>query len=186
MRVWRILFLGLLTIGSGCDAPQPASLKTVAAYEVPLLSESDRTEFLDLVRAVASPEGLHVDSTGADELKRTAETIPESKRALHAAVWRGPGDDQNEAVIVDGIDHLGLVWITFARGQDAALAQRFRDQVMSKILARWPETLSLPVMPTGSIPLHGQLRKTPSGYKLDPAYVSSYAVDASSPLVDQP
>ena len=102
---------------------------------------------------------------------------------LHAAVWRGTDDDHAEAFIMDGYDHLGLVWVMFAQGEDVASATRFRDRLMDRVILRWPETLTLPVMPTGSIPLYSQLIKTPSGYKLDPTYISSYDVDASSPLV---
>lgn len=87
---------------------------------------------------------------------------------------------------MDGHDRLGLVWIMFAQGEDIELAARFRERVMNRILLRWPETISLPVMPTGSIPNPHQLVKTPSGYKLDPAYVSGYDVETSSPLVFHP
>jgi hypothetical protein len=173
-------------IGSGCDAPQRASSQTVAAYEVPLLTPPDRLEFLNLVSSEANAEGLHVDFASDSELERTADVIPKAKQTMKAAVWRGIEDDQCEAVIMDGYDHLGLVWIMFLQGQDTALAVRFREKVMSKIMARWPETTSLPVTPSGSIPLHRDLIKTPSGYKLDPANTSRYGVDASSPLVAKP
>lgn len=57
---------------------------------------------------------------------------------------------------------------------------------MNRVVLRWPETMSLPVMPTGSIPNPYQPVRTPSGYKLNPAYISSYDVEASSPTVFQP
>ena len=175
--------IAVLMIASGCVAPQPASLQTVAAYEVPLPSMSDRSEFLDLVRREAKAEGLHVDSTRSEELEATADAVPRARMTIHAGVWRGVEDDESEAVIMDGYDHLGLVWVMFARGRDVELARQFRDRLMRKVVARWPQTLSLPVMPTGSIPLHSQLIRTPSGYKLDPGAISSYGVDASSSLV---
>lgn len=87
---------------------------------------------------------------------------------------------------MDGHDHLGLVWIAFLEGEDPVSAARFRDRVMNRVMLRWPETMSLPVMPTGSIPNPYQLVRTPSGYKLNPAYISSYDVEASSPTVFQP
>lgn len=163
--------------------PQPESNRTVAAFEIPLSSPSDRTEFLALIRQVAEAEGLHLDAASDDRLREAAEAIPEAKMTVHAAVWRGAEDHQSEATIMDGPDHLGLVWIMFAQGKDSQLATRFRDRLMNRIMGRWPETTSLPVMPTGSIPNPYQLIKTPSGYKLNPAYVSEYDVARTSPLV---
>lgn len=184
--MWRGIFIGLLLTAAGCVAPQPASNRTVAAYEVPLHTASDRSEFLALVRQEARAEGLHLDASSDDELRDMADAIPQARMTVHTAVWRGVGDHHSEATIMDGHDHLGLVWIAFGQGEDIELATRFRDRLMVRILDRWPETLALPVMPTGAIPLHGHLIKTLSGYKLDPAYVSGYEVDPSSPLVAQP
>jgi hypothetical protein len=184
--MWRGIFIGLLLIAAGCVAPQPASNRTVAAYEVPLHTASDRSEFLALVRQEALAEGLHLDASTDGQLRDMADAIPQGRMTVHAAVWRGLEDNHSEATIMDRHDHPGLVWIAFAQGEDIELATRFRDRLMVRILDRWPETLALPVMPTGAIPLHGHLIKTPSGYKLDPAYVSSYEADPSSPLVAQP
>ncbi|WP_177221910.1 hypothetical protein [Brevundimonas viscosa] len=171
---------------SGCVAPQPHSGRTVAAFEVQLHTPSDRAEFLAILRQVSQAEGLHVDAENDESLRYTAEAIPEANRTLRAAIWRGTEDDHAEAVIMDGHDHLGLVWIAFLEGEDPASATRFRERVMNRLVLRWPETMSLPVMPTGSIPNPHQLVKTRSGYKLDPAYVSSYEVKASSRLVSHP
>lgn len=184
--MWRAIFIGMLITVAGCSMPQPESNRTVAAFEIPLSSPSDRTEFLALIRQVAKAEGLHLDAASDNRLREAAEAIPEAKMTVHAAVWRGTEDDQSEATIMDGPDHLGLVWIMFAQGKDIQLATRFRDRLMNRIMVRWPQTTSLPVMPTGSIPNPYQLIQTPSGYKLDPAYVSEYDVATTSPLVFNP
>lgn len=185
--MWRAVQIGIiLIVVAGCFAAQPESNRTVAAFEVPLHTPSDRTEFLSLIRQEAEAEGLHVDAASDDSLRQMAEASPAARMTIHAAVWRGTEDDHSEATIMDGHDHLGLVWIMFAQGEDIELATRFRERVMSRIVLRWPETTSLPVMPTGSIPNPYQLVKTPSGYKLDPAYVSGYDVEPSSPLVFGP
>ena len=184
--MWRAIQICILIVVAGCVPAQPDSSRTVAAFEVPLHTPSDRTEFLALIRQEAEAEGLHVDAASDDHLQQTADAIPAAKRTIHAAVWRGTEDDHSEATISDGYDHLGLVWIMFAQGEDIELATRFRERVMNRVVLRWPETLSLPVMPTGSIPNGYQLVKTPSGYKLNPAYVSEYDVETSSPLVFHP
>jgi hypothetical protein len=99
---------------------------------------------------------------------------------IHATVWRGEKDDDSEAVIMDQHDHLGQVWIMFSQGEDPQLATRFRQRAMREIMARWPETLSLPIMPNGAIPLHADRVRTPEGYIVDPAAVSKYAEEPPS------
>jgi hypothetical protein len=176
-------FAALVTCSviAGCvPAQQPESARTVAAYEVLLQSEQDRTEFLSVVSRVAEAEGLHLDSATLQELQRTAEIIPAAEMTIHAAVWRGSTDDDAEAVIMDGRDHLGQVWIMFSRGEDPRLATRFRERAMREIVARWPDTLSLPIMPNGAIPLHRDLVRTPDGYIVDPSAASRYSKERSS------
>lgn len=166
--MWRIALLATLVVLASCgETLQPESSKTVAAFEVPLPSVQDRSEFLMVVRREAEAEGLHVDAASADELKDTAEAIPLAAMTIHAAVWRGSEDDQLEASIMDQHDHLGQVWIMFSKGEDPETARRFRIRLMPKIIARWPGTLSLPILSTGAIPNHDELRRTPDGYVLD-------------------
>jgi hypothetical protein len=95
---------------------------------------------------------------------------------LKAAVWRGSNDDEAVASAMDQHDHLGQVWITFFRGKDPALNSGFQESAMHEIMLRWPGTLSLPIMPTGAIPLHGDLIRTPKGYVVNPAEAHKYGV----------
>jgi hypothetical protein len=180
---WKLFFAALLGC-AGCGvAPQPESAETVAAYEVPLLTRQERDGFLALVSREAKAEGLHLDAASPGELERTAQAMPEAAMTVHAAVWRGTEDDDSEAVIMDQRDHLGLVWIMFSRGENPALASRFRDRLMSKIIDRWPETQTLPITPTGAIPLHRDLRRTPEGYRVEPSAAETYQLPPSSPLI---
>ena len=171
---WLAAFL-TCSIVAGCFVAQPQSAKVVAAYEISLQSEEDRVEFLAIIRMTASAEGLHVDSATQQELQRTADIRPTAEMTMHAAVWRGSKDDESEAVIMDQYDHLGRVWIMFSKGEDPQLATRFRERVMREIMARWPESLSLPIMPNGAIPLSADLIRTPDGYIVDPSAASKYS-----------
>jgi hypothetical protein len=177
---FKIGLLSICLICVSCGvAPQPRSAETVAALEVPLPTESDRLEFLKLLDKEARAEGLHVDSAGKEELQRLAADIPQTAMTIHAAIWRGPNDDKSEAVIMDQKDHLGQVWLSFSRGENERLAARFRNKAMRVAKARWPETLTLPIMPTGAIPLHEDLIKTSDGYKVDPAAASKYEIEGN-------
>jgi hypothetical protein len=160
---------------AGCGvATQPESVKTVAAFEVPLRSVADRNQFLSVLRAAAAREGMHVDTESNQDLAQETKVGPAFAKTMNAAVWRGSNDDEAVASAMDQHDHSGQVWIMFFRGKDPALASRFRESVTCEIMLRWPETLSLPIMPTGAIPLYSDLIRTPSGYIVNPSETHRY------------
>jgi hypothetical protein len=160
---------------AGCGiASQPESIKTVAAFEVPLPSEADRAEFVSILKAAAVAEGLHVDTARSQDLQAEAKVIPRAESTLRAGVWRGKDDNESIASAMDGADHLGQVWIMFSKGTDPALNIRFQQRAMNEINRRWPGTLSLPIMPTGAIPLPQDLIRTSTGYIVDPKQASRY------------
>jgi hypothetical protein len=173
-----IACLEICMLVSGCDVPpQPEGFKTVAAFEIPLTSEEARTEFLSLLRRAAEVEGMHVDSESEQDLANEAKLIPETEMTIHAQVWRGSHDDEPIATVMDQRDHLGEVWITFSKGKDTGAVNRFRERIMREIRLHWPNTLSLPIMPTGAIPLHHDLIRTPDGYIVDPTAAAKYGLE---------
>jgi hypothetical protein len=176
---WIALVLLSLCVACGV-APQPESARTVAAFEVPLPSPVERAEFLALLRAAAASEGLHVDASDAGEIHQLSEVSP---LTINAAVWRGDNDDEELASVMDMPNNLGRAWISFSKGEDPHLATRFRERAMRQILNRWPGTQSLPIMPTGAIPLPEDLRQTPHGYLVKPEAASRYELSPASPLI---
>jgi hypothetical protein len=173
MRCIVALAIGGLLAGCGA-ATQPESAKTVAAFEVPLPSEADRNQFLSVLREAAESEGMHVDVESTRDLAKETKISSAFAKTMNAAVWRGPNDDEVGASAMDQPDHLGLVWIMFSRGKDPQLTTRFRESAMRQIMLRWPDTLSLPIMPTGAIPLHRDLIRTPNGYVVSPTEAYKY------------
>jgi hypothetical protein len=174
-RLRGALAVAACAVVTGCGyAQQPQSAKTVAAFEVPLPSEPERNQFLSVLRATAQAEGLHVDAASSQELDRQAKVSPAFEMTMNATVWRGSNDAEALASAMDQPDHLGQVWISFFRGEDPTLAGRFRERAMREIMLRWPDTLSLPIMPTGAIPLHRDLIRTPNGYIVNPSEAHKY------------
>jgi hypothetical protein len=170
-----LLTTGLCVAISACGvAPQPESAKAVAAFEVSLPSPADRDQFLSVLRNAAEAEGLHVDATSNEELERRAGVSPAFRMTVNATVWRGKNDEEAIASAMDQPDHLGDVWIFFFKGEDPALNTRLRERAMSEIMRKWPRSLSLPIMPTGAIPLHRDLVQTPQGYVVNPLEASKY------------
>jgi hypothetical protein len=169
------LVISVLIAGCGV-ATQPESAKTVAAFEVPLPSESDRNQFLSILRAAAGAEGMHVDVESAQDLAQEAKVSPAFAKTMNAGVWRGANDEEAVASAMDQPDHLGQIWIMFSRGKDPQLSTRFRESAMRQIVLRWSDTLSLPIMPTGAIPLHRDLIRTPNGYIVNPSEAHKYAL----------
>lgn len=173
--VRRLVLATICAVFSGCGATsQPDSIKTVAAFEVPLPSPPDREQFLTVLRAAAKVEGMHVDAESATDLESEAKASPNFRMTMKAAVWRGSNDDESVASAMDQFDHLGQVWLMFSRGKDPAMAARFRERAMHEVILHWPSTLSLPIMPTGAIPLHRDLVRTTSGYIVKPSEAHKY------------
>jgi hypothetical protein len=79
---------------AACSAPQPASLRSVAAVEVPLPSAADKTAFLDLLSEEAMVYGYHVDQESQDDLRELSEVSPftlnASRKSGQAAGARRP------------------------------------------------------------------------------------------------
>lgn len=69
------------------EAGQPESMKTVAAFEVPLPSEADRDQFLSVLCAAADAEGMHVDATSKGDLEQEAKVSPNFRMTMNAAIW---------------------------------------------------------------------------------------------------
>jgi hypothetical protein len=171
----RLVFATICAVIVGCSvASQPESAKTVAAFEVALPSEADRERFLSVLRTAAESEGMHVDAATRQQLEENAKAGPNFELTMNATVWRGSNDDEAIASAMDQHDHLGQVWIAFFKGKDQPLSSRFRESAMREIMVRWPDTLSLPIMPTGAIPLHGDLIRTPTGYIVNPSGAHKY------------
>lgn len=152
---------------------QPEGSKTVAAFEVPLTTAVDRADFLAILATEAKAEGLDVKVETAQEMERWAEMSPKLRKSVEAIVYRGGDFLQTEARVSDQF-HFGHVWISFAQGKDPALALRFRDQVMSRTIERWPETLTVPVAQTGSLPHREDLIRTDTGYEINPSRSEGY------------
>lgn len=168
----------VISLPIGCaracqPVPQAESAKLVAAFEVPLTTAVDRDDFLTILKAEASFEGLDLNIETAEEMERWAEMRLELSKSIEATVYRGGDIRQSEARVSDQ-SHLGHAWISFERGADPSLARRFRERLMSRIVERWPGTLSVPVAQTGSLPLREDLRQSDHGYEIDPSRLAGY------------
>lgn len=165
----------LMSLSFSCAAcsvvEQPKSAKTVEAYVVPLPTASDRQRFLILLTEKADAAGFHVDSATDEELKVTSEVF---QQTFNATVWRGKDDEESIASAMDFQDRLGQVWISFSLGEDPVRSRRFRESIMPAIQAEWSGTASLPIMPTGAIPLPEDLVRTPQGYIVKPSAAVKY------------
>lgn len=92
-----------------------------------------------------------------------------------ASVWRGENDEESIASAMDFQDRIGRVWIAFSLGHDPDRSKRFRERLLPRIRSVWPDTASLPIMPSGAIPLTRDLVRTPSGYVLNPSAAERFS-----------
>ncbi|WP_129586410.1 hypothetical protein [Sphingomonas montana] len=167
----RRLILCLLVICIACSvAEQPKWAETVAAYEVPLPTDADKARFIQLLREEGKARGFHVDAATRDDLLIQSEVSP---MTFNASVWRGD-DEESMASAMDFKDRIGRVWIGFSLGQDPVRSARFREKLVPKIKKLWPATASLPIMPSGAIPLTEDLVRTAAGYSVKPSAAAKY------------
>jgi len=166
------IVLGLSLLCAACGAvEQPKSAKTVAAYEVPLPTASEKRRFLALLTEKSEAAGFHVDAATDEELKVTSEVSPQT---FNATVWRGKDDEEAIASAMDFEDRLGRVWISFSLGDDPVRSRQFREALVPAIKEGWPDTASLPIMPNGAIPLTRDLVRTQRGYIVNPSAAEKY------------
>lgn len=163
-----ILILVLAIVGFS-GKPQPDSIKTVAAFEIPLPTEADGDEFLLVLRAAATSEGMQVDSESKGVLESESKNNPGFHATVKASVWRGPNNHEMIAKAFNQVDHMGQVWLMFYRGESPEMNAGFRERAMREIMQRWPGTLSLPITPSGGIPSRTDLIRTPTGYVFNPS-----------------
>jgi len=160
---------------SACGtATQPESNRTVAAYEVPLPSQAERERFLSVLTEIAKDYGMHVDAATQKELEQISS--PSFRITMNASVYRWASDDESMAFVMNQPDHPNQVWISFPRGKDPHSSSAFREATMKRIVQHWPQTLSLPIMPSGAIPFHRDMIRTPTGYVLKPSEAHVYAL----------
>jgi len=50
---------------------------------------------------------------------------------------------------------------------------------MREIMLRWPDTVSLPIIPNGAIPLRGDLIQTQNGYIINPSAAHQYELEGA-------
>ena len=185
--MFNILALSILGL-SGCT-PSPAdqeAMNYVEAIEIPLKGRLERLELYELLDAQARRhKGLHVDdvSDRSEKFYRHEEVLkPNERPTVEITVWRGKDDDQLVAAIGD-VMHRGRVWATFSRGQVPELERPFREAALAAILARWPKSQVLPVLPSGGLPLARDVVMTEEGYRIQASQGQIYGLSKGSDLL---
>jgi hypothetical protein len=185
-----VAFIGpalMFSVPAGCAGafffprPQPTSLKTVAALEVPLRTSEDHADLLAMLQRVARQQGLHVDDGTMQwiRFRRSASSNEPDfandilTKTIYAAVYRG-SDDSDMEIFVDDGGRLGRAWLTFIRGERPDLAAGTRAQLIAEIKRRWPDARSIPVMPSGALSLATDLTWTGASYVVKPDRLASY------------
>jgi len=142
-----------LWLVSGCaPAEQPASLRTVAAIEVPLKTRKDHEDLVAMLRrhaAADGQDGIHVDDSSDDQTYN--EFIePKDRGTIFVGVARGENDETPEVIVMD-LFHPGRAWLMFSRGEPAERSTRLREGLLIDIRRRWPDAKSLPITDDGGV-----------------------------------
>jgi hypothetical protein len=173
--------------------PQPASIRTVAAVEVPLRTPADHADLLAMLRRNAREDGLHVDD-GTEQWIQFRRDAPSDEppdvlnlltKTISAGVFRGADDNDMEVDVDDG-GHQGRAWLTFFGGEHPELATKFRVGLVAEIKHRWPDARDVPVMPTGALPFADDLVWTGASYQVKPERLADYTREADKPQPSRP
>lgn len=178
-----LLSLALTLVACG-PVPQPDSIRTVAAIEIPLGGRTDRRDLLALLRRQAAGLGLHVDDV-SEAYRRNNEALPlpaELRGTLWVGVWRGANDEEME-LIAEDTGHPGTAWLIFSRGTDPARSTQVRQAFVAALRERWPAARTVPVLPSGGLPFASDLRWTPQGYLIERARAADYQLPPDSPVL---
>jgi hypothetical protein len=180
--MWRFIFPVLL---AACSPVDQESVRTVAAIEVPLQTEGDRTDLVAMLRRHADASGLHVDD-GSEEwrqFEREANLFaPEDRLTFNVGVWRGANDDEAEAFADDRF-HPGRIWVTFLRGSEPDRSTSFRVPLLAEIRRRWRDARPIPILPSGGVPLVGDLVLTRNGYRIARSAAATYGLPPTAPIL---
>ncbi|MEB0284593.1 hypothetical protein, partial [Sphingomonas sp. 10B4] len=172
MKTASALIAGLLLPLGACGAArQSENTPAAAAVDVPLPTKHDRDDFILMLRESAAAHGFHVDAATPEEIQQSNSVSPIT---VNATVWRGKNDDEVVASAMDGIGHVGRVWLSFEKGSDQQTFSAFKADLWRHVRRRWPDALPLPIMPTGAIPLPNDLVRTPDGFKVKPSAAAKY------------
>lgn len=167
--------IAVVLLCSACNVSRRSGgAPPVVAIEIPVSDERDRHRLLRLISAEAEARGFHVDAAGAADLRRSSEVSPIT---MNATIWRGRNDREVVASAMDGADHIGRVWLSFFagdNGDDPVGFRSFRERLLPQLRQRWPGARTLPIMPSGAIPLSRDLVRTSTGYRVDPSAAHLY------------
>lgn len=169
-----------------CSATASSENKgPIAAVEISVSDEDDKSALIALLRQAASRQGFHVDDGSMqwrDFARQAKDLPPEARKTIYAGVWDGENDDDLIAVVDDG-GHHGRAWIVVYPGKRPTSAKRFWRDVNVSVGRRWQPMTSIPILPSGALPLFHDLRMTPEGYRIARSAAKGYELNVSSPLI---
>ncbi|MEH3123828.1 MAG: hypothetical protein PGN16_17990 [Sphingomonas phyllosphaerae] len=157
----------------------------IAAVEIPVPAESDKSALIALLRQAASRQGFHVDDGSMqwrDFARQAKDLPPEARKTIYAGVWNGENDDDLIAVVDDG-EHNGRAWVIVYPGKRPTAAKRFWRDVYVSVSRRWPSTKAIPILPSGALPLFHDLTMTLTGYRVARSAAKEYELNVSSPQI---
>jgi hypothetical protein len=175
----------LLLCVSGCHSNPAQVSRVTSAIEVPLQSPADDADLIGILRRFAAANGMHVDDVSQKwrDFQRDANPPAQTRMSIYVGMWRGSEDHDLEASIED-MGHLRRAWLAFYDdGGKEGLPASARSTILAQIKKRWPDATSLPVLPSGGLPLASDLRHTEDGYKIAPDAAQRYNIPPTSPLL---
>ncbi len=181
----RAVLLAFALVSSACTIDQESNRYT-EALEIPLNDDSDRRALVDILySATRAHEDMHVDDVSERyaAYHNEVEVLDASDRpTISISVWIGENDDDLVASI-DDLGHRDRVWATFLKGEDVEQHRQFRLKAVEAIRKQWPETRSIPILPSGGIGNPADFVIIDGDYRIDRAQAQTYDLPSDSQLL---
>lgn len=176
-----------LTFALACSActvdQEPARYTEV--LEIPL-GAGERSDLAEILSSAARvDEEIHVDDVSERnaEYHDDAQILDADKRpTISISIWIGEDDDELVAHVGD-LGHRGRTWATFLKGKDVQLHRQFRERAVAAIRQRWPESRSIPILPSGGVGNPEDFVLVDGEYRIDRAKASTYGLPNDSNLL---
>ena len=177
-RMRRWFMFPLLALSACSVQAAPNNQLPIAAMEVLTPTNDDRADLIALLRQAAPKQGFHVDDGSAQwrDFATQARNLPSpARKTLYAGVWSGKDDDDFIAMADDG-GHNGRSWIMVYTGKHETAARRFWVDLKAQLIRRWPAARSIPVLPSGALPLSDDLQLTHGCYRISRSAAAKYGL----------
>lgn len=178
MSYGRAALLLIMCLASACGTGR--TLRYADAVEVPI-DPNESAQLSALLEDAAKRERFFFrdDSAYMNETTNGQLTV-------HMTLFRPLEGEKEWPEVKVQAEANHSPWVLFLPPAEERYAEptaSTRQRILSALRARWPNLRTVPILPSGGVPLSQDVVWTRDGYKVAPEKASGYELPANSPLI---